>query len=291
MHPDTTTTGREQSRLLRRLHPRAVVVCNSEATLADLRRLVPSIAPRSCAIHCALPPVDMAAVENADPMAVMRRRLSGVSLTSKGRPVDTGPLESLLARKRGVRYILNVAALEPRKNIRGLIDAWQIVRQRHAFDLHLVLIGSPGWLFADTLSAMRPHVAAGDLLHLENLSRSEVDALYAYAAAVVSPSFAEGFGFAVAQALPHGVPIVASDIPAHREVGGDAALYADPYDPEALAEQSLRVCGPDADESAIAALAAQGRTLAERFQMSLIGAQWNGLIARLNERGPEGAAS
>ena len=287
LHPDTTTTAREQYRLLRRLHPRSVVVCNSQATLDDLRRLLPAVTPRSCAIHCAVPSVNLAAARSTDPITIIRRRFSAVSLA----PEQVRPARRRFEGKHQVRYILNVGTIEPRKNIRGLLEAWQIARQLAGFDLHLLHIGSPGWLFNDSLSAMRPYVAEGDLIHLENLTQSEVDALYAHAAAVVSPSFAEGFGFAVAQALPHGIPIVASNLAAHREVAGDAAHYADPYDPAAFAEQILRVCGPDADQSQVAARAAKGRAMAERLEPQNIGAQWQDLLVRLRDRGPEGAAT
>ncbi|HEY7908957.1 MAG TPA: glycosyltransferase family 1 protein, partial [Thermomicrobiales bacterium] len=130
-------------------------------------------------------------------------------------------------------YLLAVGTLEPRKNYPTLLRAYARLREAglpHA----LVIAGRQGWQFGpvfDTLQELRlaGHVQFGsppdDLL----------PALYNTADAVVAPAWYEGFGLSVLEGLACGVPVVASDIPPHREVAGEAAWYADPGDAVALA--------------------------------------------------------
>jgi glycosyltransferase involved in cell wall biosynthesis len=127
-------------------------------------------------------------------------------------------------------YLLGVGTLEPRKNLPTLLDAFARLRASGR-DLDLRLVGRQGW--ADRLRiepALAPHVrlagAVGD---------AELASLYAGAACFVLPSRYEGFGLPLAEALAAGAPAVASDIPALREVAGDAALYAPPGDAAMLA--------------------------------------------------------
>jgi glycosyltransferase involved in cell wall biosynthesis len=130
-------------------------------------------------------------------------------------------------------YLLAVGTLEPRKNYPTLLRAYARLREAglpHA----LVIAGRRGWQFGpvfDTLQELRlaGHVQFGS--PPDNL----LPALYNAADAVVAPAWYEGFGLSVLEGLACGVPVVASDIPPHREVAGEAAWYADPGDAVALA--------------------------------------------------------
>lgn len=154
-------------------------------------------------------------------------------------------------------YILGVGTLEPRKNLPTLLDAFARLRAS-GHDVELRLVGRQGW--AERLRiepAIAPHVrltgAVGD---------AELASLYAGAACFVLPSRYEGFGLPLAEALAAGTPAVASDIPALREVAGDAALYAPPGDAAALA----RAIGEALDGGPETARRAErGRERARRF--------------------------
>jgi glycosyltransferase involved in cell wall biosynthesis len=90
---------------------------------------------------------------------------------------------------------------------------------------------------------IRAAVARSEAIWLDDADDATLEQHFAAASIVLSPSHYEGFGLPVLEALARGVPVVASDIRAHREVAGDAALYAPADDPEALASQIIRLLG------------------------------------------------
>jgi glycosyltransferase involved in cell wall biosynthesis len=103
----------------------------------------------------------------------------------------------------------------------------------------LVLVGPPGWGEAlDTAG-----LPAGTVRTLGYLPEPDLARLVAGAAALVVPSWYEGFGLPALEALACGTPVVAADLPAHREVLGDQAELVPPGDPEALAAALARVLG------------------------------------------------
>lgn len=133
----------------------------------------------------------------------------------------------------GRPYFVCIGTIEPRKNHLLLLNLW-----RHLADMlpaqeipRLVIIGKRGWEneqvldMLDRCPALKPHVE-----EINGCSDARLAALLRGARALVMPSFAEGFGMPVAEALSAGVPVICSDIPAHREVGGTAPDYADPLD-------------------------------------------------------------
>lgn len=128
------------------------------------------------------------------------------------------------------RYALVVGTVEPRKNHRVLLDAFEELWAR-GVDLHLVVVGRPGWENDAVVRRLEEHPRAGDTLHW---FRSAGDALlwrlYEQALVVAVPSATEGFGLPVVEAFGHGVPVVASDRGALPEVGGELAEYVAPDD-------------------------------------------------------------
>jgi glycosyltransferase involved in cell wall biosynthesis len=129
-------------------------------------------------------------------------------------------------------YFVYVGTIEPRKNHLLLLHIWrQLVDRMGAQAPRLVLIGQRGWeneMVVDILDrsvALRGHVVEHNAL-----PDTEVQALIAGSRALLLPSFAEGYGLPLAEALALGVPALCSDLPALREVGGDAPDYLDPID-------------------------------------------------------------
>jgi glycosyltransferase involved in cell wall biosynthesis len=127
-------------------------------------------------------------------------------------------------------YILFVGSLEPRKNLKILLEAWQL----GGFDgATLAVVGAGGNLFAKLQFDSIPK-------GVRLLGRVEDDVLpvlYSGAAGFVYPSIYEGFGLPPLEALACGCPVAVSDIPAHREVCGSTAIYFDPFSPKDLSNK------------------------------------------------------
>ena len=140
-------------------------------------------------------------------------------------------------------YVLFVGTLEPRKNVVTLVRAYRQVAPDvpHA----LVLTGPDGW-FAAKMDAELARPGPGTVVRTGHVTQDDLDALYRGADAFAYPSAYEGFGLPVLEALARGVPTIASDVPALREVAGDAALFVVPGDVAELAETLGRVLGDEA---------------------------------------------
>ncbi len=174
-------------------------------------------------------------------------------------PNGVDPLFFEARAREGPRapYLLAVGNLEPRKNLPVLLEALRILR-RDGRDLALFVAGRQAWSHSLPLLDLAPHVRL-----LGTVADEELASLYAGAACFVMPSLHEGFGLPLAEAMAAGVPAVASDIPALREVGGETVRYADPQDAEAFAE-AIRCALDDRQGSQLRAAAARGR--ARRFR-------------------------
>jgi glycosyltransferase involved in cell wall biosynthesis len=140
-------------------------------------------------------------------------------------------------------YLLAVGTLEPRKNYPTLLAAY--ARLRAAGLPHtLVIAGRQGWRYGPIFEAARDLHLAGDV-RFGSPPDALLPALYNAADVVIAPAWYEGFGLSVLEGLACGVPVVASDIPPHREVAGDAAAYAAVGDATALAEAITAILDED----------------------------------------------
>ena len=120
------------------------------------------------------------------------------------------------------KYILFVGAIEPRKNVGKLIDAYSMID----VDMPLVIAGKRAWLWEDEINGRN---LKGVRL-LEYVSTEDLGYLYSGAYCFVFPSLYEGFGLPPLEAMTFGCPVITSKISSLPEVCGDAALYANPYD-------------------------------------------------------------
>jgi glycosyltransferase involved in cell wall biosynthesis len=155
------------------------------------------------------------------------------------------------------RYILFLSAVEPRKNVARLIEAFQLARRR-GLDHELVIAG-------EVTEASVPELRDAKMDNVSVLGfvrESDKPALYAGATAFTMPSRDEGFGFPPLEALACGTPSLVSDIEVFRETLADAALRRSPDDVEGMADALLQLCG-DADIRA--RLIFNGRPVIDRY--------------------------
>lgn len=190
---------------------------------------------------------------------------------------DGGELRRRFAAGRP--YILHLGTLEPRKGLPELVAAWENLELERGDGPDLVLAGRPGWHTGPILDRIRSSFLA-DRIHLPGyVVRDDARELLRHAEVVVLPSVAEGFGLPLAEAISCGSPAVASDIPALREVGGDAALYCRPGDPDALAEALGRALEPDTGER----LRERARARAPELRWEPVIEAWAALLRRVVE--------
>jgi glycosyltransferase involved in cell wall biosynthesis len=153
------------------------------------------------------------------------------------------------------RHLLHVGTLEPRKNLGRLLDAIELLGP--ACTTPLVLAGRYGW----SQHALLERIASlgNSVRWLGEVSDERLGELYRDAAVLIQPSLHEGFDLPVLEGLAAGVPVVASDIPVHREVAADCAIYAPVDDAAALAAAIREALGWSAEQRRARAAAARGR--------------------------------
>ena len=136
----------------------------------------------------------------------------------------------------GRPYALAVATLEPRKNLAGLVEA----HRRLGGELALAVAGAAGW-------GEQAKLDVANIVRLGYTPPEQLPRLYRGASVVVYPSLFEGFGMPIVEAMACGVPVVASSHPSLDEASGDAAVRADPENPDAIAA-AIRVALDRRDE-------------------------------------------
>ena len=167
-----------------------------------------------------------------------------------------------LARLYGIAapILLFVGTIEPRKNVEGLLRAFALVHKE--IPHHLVLVGKHGW-GAATASEMINRLGLRErVLPIGFVSHEDLVKFYSASNAFVFPSFYEGFGLPVLEAMRCGAPVITSNVSSLPEVGGDAAEYVDPADVDALAAAIQRVA---LDPALRASMRERGAAQAKRF--------------------------
>jgi glycosyltransferase involved in cell wall biosynthesis len=131
------------------------------------------------------------------------------------------------------QYVLFVGNIEPKKNLATLIQAASMLQH----ELPLVVVGRKAWLWEGQLKAAEAYFGSAESARLRILGYVPpiaLTALYSNALCLAFPSLYEGFGLPPLEAMRHGCPVICSNAASLPEVCGDAALYADPRDPDAL---------------------------------------------------------
>ncbi len=143
-------------------------------------------------------------------------------------------------RKYGIErdYILALGSIQPRKNLVRLIEAYTYLSERHS-DMELprlVIAGKKGWLESEVFRVAKASAAAHDVVFTGYVPDSELPALYSGALCFIYPSYFEGFGLPVLEAMQCGTPVITGNRTSLPEVAGAAGLLIDPFDSQSIAD-------------------------------------------------------
>jgi len=239
--------------LLRVLGARPVVVVHD---------LIPITHPQYC--RAAEPARHVARMRNALSMArgiICNSRYTLETLTAFAAgarlampPALVAPLASALPRSTPAPrpladpYFVSVGTIEPRKNHPVLLEAWRgLAAQLGARTPKLVLVGQRSWDCAQVIEAIGRPPLAGHVIEAGVCSDAELAAWLQHAQALLMPSWIEGYGLPVAEALAAGVPVIASDLAVFREIAGTIPEYADPARSSSWLELVRRYAEPQSE--------------------------------------------
>ncbi len=138
------------------------------------------------------------------------------------------------------KFILFVGSLQPRKNLKALLDAYKLLPDYVRREFKLKIVGAESWKSSDLFKGIRK---LGDRVEVMDSVRSdeELAKLYRKAYLFVFPSLYEGFGFPPLEAMACGCPVAVSNVSSLPEVCGDAALYFNPREPEEVSQAMQRL--------------------------------------------------
>jgi len=138
-------------------------------------------------------------------------------------------------KKYGLKgnYLLSVATLEPRKNLKRIIEAHKILMSQYP-EIFLVVVGKAGW---DEEISQLAKKQLSNIIFTGYVNREvELSALYSGATCFVFPSLYEGFGLPILEAMKCGCPVVTSNVSSMPEVAGEAGILVDPLNVKNIAE-------------------------------------------------------
>ena len=195
------------------------LIVNSQATLDELEE-------HSKHVGIPLPPTAVA-------------RLAPPRLPSP----DTAPPLS------GKPYFVVLGTIEPRKNHLLLLQLWRkLIAQMGEQAPHLVVIGQRGWECENVVDLLERCETLKGVIHEHSAaSDAELSIWLHHARALLFPSFAEGYGMPLVEALSLGVPAICSELPAFREIAGDIPEYADPLDGRRWSELVVEYAAENGD--------------------------------------------
>jgi len=130
------------------------------------------------------------------------------------------------------KFILYFGTIEPRKNLIGLIKAFELLKDK---DCKLVMAGTKGWLYQDILKTAQKSKRKNDIFFTGFIQEQDKPYLYNLAQAFVYPSFFEGFGFPPLEAMACGIPVITSINSSIPEVVGDGGIMINPKNIDEMA--------------------------------------------------------
>jgi glycosyltransferase involved in cell wall biosynthesis len=208
----------------------------------EIRRDFPAL------VHAHARRADHIVVSSSYAAGEVRQRLgveeARVSICSPGAPAWAAAIARQRQASGPGRAITFLGTVEPRKNVRGLLDAYSRLRERDPGAPPLVIAGGVRDASRGELQRAEQPPLAGHVVTRGYVADDERRQLYRDARVLVLPSFEEGFGLPVLEAMACGVPVVVSNRGSLPEVAGPAARPVDPDDTEALTDELERLLDP-----------------------------------------------
>lgn len=165
----------------------------------------------------------------------------GNAAGSSFKPLDWEEREKVKEQyAEGCEYFVFTGGLHPGKNLVNLLKAFSIFKKWQKTNMKLVVIINSG-KYEDQAEKLNSYKYKNEITLAKNLSVDELAQVTGGAYAMIFPSFYEGFGAAVLEAMQCEVPVITSPGSSMSEIAGDAALYANPGSPEELAEEMKRI--------------------------------------------------
>jgi glycosyltransferase involved in cell wall biosynthesis len=160
-------------------------------------------------------------------------------------------------------FILFIGTIQPRKNISGLISAFNKIRGSKIFKDHqLVIAGKKGWNYKGIFDKVQEQALTRKVVFTDYISSKDKIRLLNASSCFCFPSFYEGFGLSILEAMQQGTPVITSDITSMPEVAGKAAMLVDPYSTTSIATALKKVLG---DEKFRKSLILKGYAQAKKF--------------------------
>jgi glycosyltransferase involved in cell wall biosynthesis len=141
----------------------------------------------------------------------------------------------------GREYFLFTGGVHPRKNLMNLLKAFSLFKKWQHSNMKLLIAGRLAWQAAAITEKLKTYKYRNDVVMLGYIADEQLANITASAYAVIYPSFFEGFGLPIIEAMQCEVPVICSQTAAMPETGGDAAEYIDPNDPEKIAKAMLQI--------------------------------------------------
>lgn len=188
-----------------------------------------------------------------------------VTVTYEGGFETNLKLKTKNLKQIGGKYLLRVGNFYPHKNVEGLLFAFRdfVYESPENNNVKLLLVGKKDYFSKRIERQVKDLNISSNIEFLESISDAELYNLYKNAVGTIVPSFMEGFSLTAVEAMSAGSPVLVSDIPVHREICGDAAIYCNPADVNDIAQKINFACS--LVESSRKEMIEQGKKQSSKF--------------------------
>ena len=201
-----------------------------------------------------------------DQYHVDEQKIINVSSAAKTifQPVEWDEKEAIKTEyAEGCEYFVFVGGIHPRKNLLNLLKAFSLFKKRQRSNMKLLVAGRMAWDYDKITEKMETYKFRQDVKLLGYVGEAALAKLVAAAYALVFPSYFEGFGVPILEAMQSHVPVITSNTSSMTEIGEEAALYADPIDAADIADQMKRIF---TNENLRGQLVEKGKVVASKYR-------------------------